>query len=283
MRWATSSPSAAWRRAGRDVCPEPLDIGLLRELRLGGDRGALEARAARDRPAGPRSPSAAGSTAARSARSASRRSNINYRHRLRAAPAVDVTSRRYPTVYRDFGGDEAAAIDGAMAGLDASSPRRSPPSRSAAILIEPVQGEGGYYPAPPAFLRELRASCDRHGILLIADEVQSGFGRTGQDVGLRARRDRPRRRRASPRRSPTACRFGDRDAARAPGALGTRRARLDVRRQSGLLRGRGRRARDHPRAAPDRERGWRGRRALGRPQAIAAEDDADRRRPRARA
>ena len=48
------------------------------------------------------------------------------------------------------------------------------------MLIEPIQGEGGYTPAPPEFLRELRDFCDRHGILLIADEVQSGFGRTGQ-------------------------------------------------------------------------------------------------------
>ncbi len=52
--------------------------------------------------------------------------------------------------------------------------------RVAAIVIEPVQGEGGYYPVPFEFLRALRAICDRHGILLIADEVQSGFGRTGK-------------------------------------------------------------------------------------------------------
>ena len=52
--------------------------------------------------------------------------------------------------------------------------------RVAAIVIEPVQGEGGFYPAPPELLRELRAICDEHGILLIADEVQTGFGRTGR-------------------------------------------------------------------------------------------------------
>jgi 4-aminobutyrate aminotransferase/(S)-3-amino-2-methylpropionate transaminase len=52
--------------------------------------------------------------------------------------------------------------------------------RVAAIIIEPVQGEGGFYVAPPVFLRELRALCDRHGILLIADEVQTGFARTGK-------------------------------------------------------------------------------------------------------
>ena len=54
------------------------------------------------------------------------------------------------------------------------------PRRVAAILLEPVQGEGGFYAAPPAFMRALRAVCDEHGILLIADEIQSGFGRTGK-------------------------------------------------------------------------------------------------------
>ena len=54
------------------------------------------------------------------------------------------------------------------------------PSRVAAILIEPVQGEGGFYVAPFEFLRELRKICDRHGILLIVDEIQCGFGRTGK-------------------------------------------------------------------------------------------------------
>ena len=58
------------------------------------------------------------------------------------------------------------------------------PSRVAGILIEPVQGEGGYYPAPPEFLRQLRALCDQHGILLIADEVQCGFARTGKMWGF---------------------------------------------------------------------------------------------------
>jgi 4-aminobutyrate aminotransferase len=55
-----------------------------------------------------------------------------------------------------------------------------PPEEVAAIFIEPIQGEGGYVVAPDNFLRELRALCDRHGILLVADEVQSGAGRTGK-------------------------------------------------------------------------------------------------------
>ena len=53
------------------------------------------------------------------------------------------------------------------------------PQRVAAIIVEPVLGEGGFVPAPVAFLRALRIECDRHGIVLIADEVQTGFGRTG--------------------------------------------------------------------------------------------------------
>jgi 4-aminobutyrate aminotransferase/(S)-3-amino-2-methylpropionate transaminase len=54
------------------------------------------------------------------------------------------------------------------------------PSDCAAIIVEPVQGEGGFYPAPDEFLQALRAICDDHGIVMIADEIQSGFGRTGK-------------------------------------------------------------------------------------------------------
>jgi 4-aminobutyrate aminotransferase/(S)-3-amino-2-methylpropionate transaminase len=58
------------------------------------------------------------------------------------------------------------------------------PSRVAAIIIEPVQGEGGFYEAPAELLVALRRICDQHGILLIADEVQSGFARTGKMFGI---------------------------------------------------------------------------------------------------
>ena len=54
------------------------------------------------------------------------------------------------------------------------------PNRVAAIIIEPVQGEGGFYHAPAEFLQALRQRCDDHGILLIADEIQTGFARTGR-------------------------------------------------------------------------------------------------------
>src|SRR5947209_15805910 len=55
-----------------------------------------------------------------------------------------------------------------------------PPQECAAIFIEPIQGEGGYVPAPAEFMKELRRICHQHGILLVADEVQCGAGRTGK-------------------------------------------------------------------------------------------------------
>jgi 4-aminobutyrate aminotransferase/(S)-3-amino-2-methylpropionate transaminase len=58
------------------------------------------------------------------------------------------------------------------------------PERVAAIFIEPVQGEGGFYAAPTELLVALRKICDRHGILLVSDEVQAGFGRTGRMFGI---------------------------------------------------------------------------------------------------
>ena len=57
----------------------------------------------------------------------------------------------------------------------------SAPKDTAAIIIEPVLGEGGYVPAPSEFLHGLREICDKHGIMLIIDEVQCGFGRTGKN------------------------------------------------------------------------------------------------------
>ena len=54
------------------------------------------------------------------------------------------------------------------------------PDDVAAIIVEPVQGEGGFYPAPDDFMQALRAICDEHGIVLVADEIQTGFGRTGR-------------------------------------------------------------------------------------------------------
>lgn len=59
--------------------------------------------------------------------------------------------------------------------------QQTAPRDTAAIIVEPVLGEGGYVPAPPEFLHGLREVCDKHDILLIVDEVQSGFARTGKN------------------------------------------------------------------------------------------------------
>jgi 4-aminobutyrate aminotransferase/(S)-3-amino-2-methylpropionate transaminase len=67
-----------------------------------------------------------------------------------------------------------------LAALDKLFKSDVEPSRVAAMLIEPVQGEGGFYPVPDGFLQKLRDICDEHGILMIADEIQTGFARTGK-------------------------------------------------------------------------------------------------------
>lgn len=62
--------------------------------------------------------------------------------------------------------------------------RIAPPDEVAAVFVEPIQGEGGYYVPPAGFLPALRALCDKHGFLLVADEVQTGMGRTGKLYGV---------------------------------------------------------------------------------------------------
>jgi 4-aminobutyrate aminotransferase len=86
----------------------------------------------------------------------------------------------FPNVYRDFDGDEERATTVAMDRLRELTEWIVPPTSVAAVFIEPVQGEGGYNPAPAAFMRALRGFCDEHGILLVADEVQAGYARTGR-------------------------------------------------------------------------------------------------------
>jgi 4-aminobutyrate aminotransferase len=76
--------------------------------------------------------------------------------------------------------DETAEIDRALAGVDHLLKSITAPGETAAMIIEPVLGEGGYVPAPGPFLHGLVERCHEHGILFIADEVQSGFGRTGR-------------------------------------------------------------------------------------------------------
>ncbi|MGH9134378.1 MAG: aspartate aminotransferase family protein, partial [Ilumatobacteraceae bacterium] len=76
--------------------------------------------------------------------------------------------------------DQNAAVDDALRGLDHLLLTQTAPGETAAMIIEPVLGEGGYIPAPQAFLDGLVERCRAHGMLFVADEVQSGFGRTGR-------------------------------------------------------------------------------------------------------
>ena len=80
------------------------------------------------------------------------------------------------------------------------------PEEVAGVVVEPIQGEGGYVVPPKAFLQRLRELTRKHGILLIADEVQSGMGRTGRMFALRAFRRRRGHRLASRRALLRACR-----------------------------------------------------------------------------
>src|ERR1700744_1871172 len=91
-----------------------------------------------------------------------------------------VTHVPYPNTYRPLfaGEDQGRAVLKYMEEVLFSS--NVPPSEVAAILVEPIQGEGGYLVPPDGFLQGLRDLCDRHGILLIFDEVQAGIGRTGK-------------------------------------------------------------------------------------------------------
>ena len=87
--------------------------------------------------------------------------------------APEVYRVPFPNSYR--GPDAGTALEA----LERAFTNQVAPESVAAIVIEPVQGEGGFLVAPPEFLRGLRRVCDDHGILLIVDEVQTGFGRTG--------------------------------------------------------------------------------------------------------
>src|SRR3569833_470059 len=88
----------------------------------------------------------------------------------------------FPQAYR-YGWSEEEATRFALRELDYVLATVSPPQDTAAFIVEPVLGEGGYIPAPPGFLEGLRERADRHGGLLILDEVQTGFGRTGRFWG----------------------------------------------------------------------------------------------------
>jgi 4-aminobutyrate aminotransferase len=102
----------------------------------------------------------------------------------RFSPLVPgVTHVRYPDIYRGpVGGQDAEefALSCARYIEDKLFKTILAPEEVAAIFVEPIQGEGGYVVAPTVFMLELRRICDKHGILLVVDEVQSGIGRTGK-------------------------------------------------------------------------------------------------------
>src|ERR1700722_11588579 len=103
----------------------------------------------------------------------------------RFSPLVPgVTHVRYPDVYRGCEGGpqdaEKFALGCARFIEDKLFKTILAPEEIAAIFVEPIQGEGGYVVAPTIFMKELRRICDKHGILLVVDEVQSGIGRTGK-------------------------------------------------------------------------------------------------------
>ncbi|WP_211210918.1 aspartate aminotransferase family protein [Sporichthya polymorpha] len=85
----------------------------------------------------------------------------------------------FPTALK-FGGDIEAATDHCLAALRHLLVSQTAPAETAAIVLEPVLGEGGYYAAPPRFLRGVEEICRDHGILFVADEIQTGFARTGR-------------------------------------------------------------------------------------------------------
>ena len=247
-----SEPTVRLARRLAATFPEPLDIVLFMNSGSEAIDGALKLARRVDRPARDhRVPRRVPRPDVRR----DERHDVEHQlpDRLRAAAAGRVL-RAVPSAYAASAATRTRATASSLAILRSLLATIIAPSQVAAILIEPVQGEGGYTPAPAAFLRGLRALCDEHGILLIADEVQSGFARTGEmwafehagivpDVVVHREGDRER---------PAA--VGDHRQQGAPGALGPRRPWHDLRRQPGRVRGGRRRARDDPGRGPRRER-----------------------------
>lgn len=99
-----------------------------------------------------------------------------YKQNFGPFPA-EIYHATYPNAYRGISSEDA------LAELDTLFATDVAPDRVAAIIIEPVQGDGGFLAAPKAFLQALRERCTQHGIVLILDEIQAGFGRTGTLFG----------------------------------------------------------------------------------------------------
>lgn len=95
--------------------------------------------------------------------------------------APEIYRLPFPNVYRrPHGLSDEEFVEYAIQQFDNALVAQVDPSNVAAIVIEPVQGEGGFIPTPPRFMQHIRQICDQHGILLVADEIQSGMGRTGK-------------------------------------------------------------------------------------------------------
>ena len=94
--------------------------------------------------------------------------------------ASEIYRAPFPVLYRSPQQSEEACADVAFAEFTRQIEMEVSPEAVAAVVIEPIQGEGGFHVAPASFLRKLREYCTRHGIVLIADEIQSGFCRTGE-------------------------------------------------------------------------------------------------------
>jgi 4-aminobutyrate aminotransferase len=108
-------------------------------------------------------------------------SGVKYRGHFEPLPSASVHHAPYPYVLRNpTGRTDDAALAYSLAALDELFATMIYPEDVAAFIVEPILGEGGYVVPPDGFLPALREVADRHGILLIADEVQTGFGRTGR-------------------------------------------------------------------------------------------------------
>ncbi len=107
-------------------------------------------------------------------------SKLNYREKYEPLPS-SIFTLPYPYTYRShFRGDPEACMEDCLKQFDALFNQLVHPEQIAAIIVEPVQGEGGYIVPPHSYLKRLRQVADKHKILLIVDEVQTGFGRTGK-------------------------------------------------------------------------------------------------------
>ena len=108
-------------------------------------------------------------------------SGTGYRAHYQPLPA-GIFYAPFPYSYQ-YGWDEDRTVDFCLDQLELLLKGQTAPSETAAMIVEPVLGEGGYVPAPRRFLEGLRRICDQHGILLIFDEIQTGYGRTGEFWG----------------------------------------------------------------------------------------------------